>query len=246
MKAMVSGYPGLELLGYNTQIPESWYEKVQADVNDIPNAFGPDVRIDLWDGLSSVQGYSAIRWFDSIFYKTPHVAGASWDTALEYNANRIYSYLSRTFSNWSYASSRLHLSPFSWVERGARKPFSRARDPDYVAQQLDAFKRWGAGGAFGNFAFGPLRYAEYAPYDAALRQASTPARVDTSPPKLALTDPSGSAPRVSAGETIRLKGTASDDFAIRAVRWYDDRGRQGVARLTWNYTGDRSAAGTAR
>jgi Carboxypeptidase regulatory-like domain len=237
MKAMVAGYPGLELLAYGTQIPESWIEKVQADVNGIPNAVAQDVRIDLWDGLSSVQGYSAIRWFDSIFFKTPHVAGASWDSGLGYNANQIYSYLSRRFSNWSYASSRLHVAPFGWVNEGPR-PFARARDPGYVAQQLDAFRRWGAGGAYGIFSFGRLHYPEYDPYDAPLRQASTPARVDTSPPKLTFTDPPGSRPRVSAGETIRLEGTASDDFAIRAVRWYDDRGREGVARLTWNYTGD--------
>jgi hypothetical protein len=237
MKAMVAGYPGLELLAYGTQIPESWLEKVQADVNGIPNAVAQDVRIDLWDGLSSVQGYSAIRWFDSIFFKTPHVASASWDSGLGYNANRIYSYLSRRFSNWSYASSRLHLAPFGWVNEGPR-PFARARDPGYVAQQLDAFRRWGAGGAYGIFSFGPLHYPEYDPYDAPLRQASTPARVDTHPPKLTVTDPPGRRPRLSAGKTIRLKGTASDDFAIRAVRWYDDRGREGVARLTWNYTGD--------
>jgi hypothetical protein len=238
MKTMVHAFPGLELLAYDTRIPESWSERVQADVNDVPNAWAQDVRIDLWSGLSSAQGYSAIRWFDSIFYKTFHIGGASWDTALEYNANRIYSLLSRRFANWSYASSRLHLAPFSWVNAGKR-PFERARDPDYVAQQLDAFRRWGAGGAFGNFSFGRLQYAEYGPYDAALRQASTPARVDTHPPKLTLTDPPGATPRVSAGETMRLEGTASDDFAIRAVRWYDDRGRQGVARLTWNYTGDQ-------
>jgi hypothetical protein len=237
MMTMARAFPGLELLAYDTKIPESWSEKVQADVNNIPNAWAQDVRIDLWNGLSSVQGYSAIRWFDSIFYKTPHLDGASWDRALEYNANRIYSYLSRRFSNWSYASSRLYLAPFSWVNAGKSR-FEQARDPDYVAQQLDAFRRWGAGGAFGNFSYGGLGGFDYGPYDAALRHASTPARVDTSPPKVEITAPGGGAPRISAGETIGLNGTASDDFAIRAVRWYDDRGREGVAQLTWNVTGD--------
>jgi Carboxypeptidase regulatory-like domain len=237
MKTMVRAYPGLELVAYDTQIPQSWHEKVQADINDVPNASALDVRIDLWDGISSVQGYSAIRWLDAIFYKTPHLAGASWDRALEYNANRIYSYLSRRFSNWSYASSRLHVSPFSWVN-GGQTSFERARDPDHVAQQLDAFKRWGAGGVFGNYSYGHLGDFDYGPYDAALRQASTPARVDTRPPTLAVTDPPGGAARISAGESFSLRGTASDDFAIRAVRWYDDRGGQGVARLTWNVTGD--------
>ena len=46
---------------------------------------------------------------------------------------------------------------------------------------------------------------------------------------------------VAAGQTISLKGTASDNLGIRAVRWYDERGRQGVARLTWNFSGDASS-----
>jgi hypothetical protein len=43
---------------------------------------------------------------------------------------------------------------------------------------------------------------------------------------------------VRAGETVSLTGTADDDFAVRAVGWYDDRGRQGVARMTWKASGD--------
>jgi hypothetical protein len=44
---------------------------------------------------------------------------------------------------------------------------------------------------------------------------------------------------VRAGSTVRIHGTARDDFAIRAVRWYDNRGRQGVARMTWEFSGDQ-------
>jgi hypothetical protein len=61
--------------------------------------------------------------------------------------------------------------------------------------------------------------------------------VDRDPPELRLSS-SGAAPRLTAGKTVSLHGVASDDFAIRAVRWYDDRGREGVARLTWEFTGD--------
>jgi hypothetical protein len=239
MDTMVRAYPGLELLAYDTQVPESWGAQVQAEINQLPDLYGSDVRTDLWDGLSSRQGYSAIRWMDATFYKTPHLNGASWDTALQYNANRIYSYLSRRFSNWSYASSRLHISPFSWVDAGTTG-FEAARDPGYVDQQLDAFKRWGAGGSFANYAYrGPTGF-DYGPYDEALRRASTPARVDPNPPELRLTSPVGT-PRVAAGARVSLRGVANDDYAIRAVRWHDDRGREGVARLTWNFTGDQRA-----
>lgn len=237
MDSMVRAYPGLELLAYDTQIPEGWHQQVQEKVNQQGDALDSDVRIDFWDGISSIQGYSAIRWMDATFYKTPHIFGASWDTALQYNANRIYSYLSTRFSNWAYASSRLHLSPFSWVNDGPGS-FEKARDPGYVAAQLDAFRRWGAGGTFANFAYGPVGEFDYGPYDAALRRASTPERVDTRPPELAISGPDGTSPRILAGATLSLAGTASDDFAIRAVRWYDDRGHEGVARLTWDATGD--------
>lgn len=239
MQAMVGGYPGLELVAYDTQLPQNWQEKVQAEVNDLPDVFAGDVRIDLWDGLSSVEGYSAIRWMDAFFYKTPQLPGSSWDAALEYNANRIYSYLSRRFSNWSYASSRLHLSPFSWVDEGPSE-WERARDPSDVADQLEAFKRWGAGGAFANYAYQQNGAFDYGPYAVALRRASRPALVDERPPELAITSPAGPR-RVLAGETITLAGVARDDLAIRAVRWYDDRGRQGVARLTWRFSGDHDS-----
>jgi hypothetical protein len=240
MESMVRAYPGLELVAYDTRLPGTWQAKVAAEINQLPNPSAEDVRIDVWDGLSSVQGYSAIRWMDAVFHKTFHLPGASWDTALEYNANRIYSELSRRFSNWSYASSRLHVSPFSWVDEGpSDSKFAKARDPRYVAEQLDAFKKWGAGGAFANYAYGDLEKFDYSPYVDALRRASSPARVDSQSPKLALTSSQRATRRVAAGESASLTGVASDDFAIRAVRWYDDRGRQGVARMTWTFSGDQ-------
>jgi hypothetical protein len=227
MKAMVGAYPGLELIGYDVKLPETWAERIQAEVNDLHDAFAPDVRVDLWDGLSSVQGYAAIFWMDAIFYKTPH--RATWDTALQYNLNRIYSLLSRRFSNWSYASARLHVSPFSQIDAGPTD-FERARDPGYVAEQMEAFKKWGSGGAFANYDYAGLGDFDYGPYEDAMRKASTPGTVDRTPPDLSLTSPPGS--RHAAGREVDLRGVASDNFAIRAVRWYDDRGREGVAKLS--------------
>lgn len=238
MESMVRAYPGLEMLGYATQLPQSWEAKVSGEINHQPRAFLDSVQPDLWDGISSVEGYSAIRWVDAFFFKITQLPGASWDTALQYNANSLYSYLSRRFSNWSYASSRLHISPFSWVDEGPAA-FDKARAPDYVAEQLEAFKRWGAGGMFANYAYQGLRGGfDYAPYENALRQASAPARVDRHPPQLELGSGVRASRRVRAGETVNLTGTANDDFAVRAVRWYDDRGRQGVARMTWKASGD--------
>jgi carboxypeptidase family protein len=248
MRSMLTGFPGLELVAYDTEIPENWYEKVLADVDHKPFAFRDDVRADLWNGLTSVPGYSAIRWLDAVFYKTYHLSGASWDTALQYNANRVYSYLSRHFTNWAYASSRLQVSPFAWIDAGTT-PFEQARPPQEVAQQLAAFHRWGAGGVFADYAYEGLgdRF-DYAPYESAFRQASVPEQVDRRPPSVAITSAQGRNRRLPAGRTVSLSGVASDDFAVRAVRWYDDRGHQGAARMTWTYTGDMNSGwhGTTR
>jgi hypothetical protein len=227
MRAMVRGFPRLELAAYDTELPQSWEEAVQKAVNGLPNAFAGKVHIDLWDGLSSVRGYKAIRLWDAIFYKSPHLG--SWGAALQYNANRVYSLLSRRFSNWGYASSRLHLSPFGWINPGPSPgEFDDGRPPEYVADQLAAFRRWGTGGEFANFVYGGLREFDYTPYVPAMRSASAPRIVDIDPPRLSVTTT-----RSVGRHRVAVTGFATDNFAIRAVRWRNDLGDKGVARLTW-------------
>jgi hypothetical protein len=233
MTAMLAGYPGLELVAYNTFIAGTWADKVQEVVNDQFGVYRDDVRVDLWAGLSSVPGYAAIRWFDSIFYKTPHIGG-DWSVALEDNANSTYSVLSRRFPNWDYASSRLHATPFSWIDDGpSDSPFDDARAPDAVADQLAAFRDWGAGGTFGNFVYRPPSAFDYQPYGDAMRNASTPGVVDREPPELSVRSPAGGRAIDATGDRLELAGTAHDNYAVRVVRWYDTKGRFGTATLTW-------------
>jgi hypothetical protein len=220
MQAFVSAFPGVEVAAYATQLRDSWEDKVQEVVNHQPTAFDDDLRLDLWNGMTSVQGYSAILWLDAIFYKTPHL-GDDWEPALRYNASSVYSLLSRHFSNWAYASQRLNLSPFAWVDAGPSE-FERARGSDYVKRQLQAFRRWGTGGAFGIYAHDEFTKFDYGPYEDAIREASTPGTVDERPPQLSVASTAGP-----------LAGTASDDFAIRVVRWYDDEGGFGAAKMSW-------------
>jgi hypothetical protein len=68
-----------------------------------------------------------------------------------------------------------------------------------------------------------------------------PAQVDRRPPTLTITSPPGKSRGVRPGQTISLSGVAKDDFASRAVRWYDARGRQGAARMIWTYSGDQQS-----
>jgi len=227
MGAILSSFPAVDIFAYDTQLPKSWAEVVQSEVNGIKDAYANTVHIDFWDGMSSVEGYRAIRFVDSIFYKVTHVRGVTWDTANEYNLNQFYSLLSRRWSNWSYASERVFLSPFSWLDEGPSS-FDSARSADHVAEQLLAFRRWGTGRAFANFVFGSLQGFDYGPYEDALRAASKVAIVDSEPPVLSV------APMTANGSTTDLTGTATDNFGIRAVRWASqDMTRQGVAQMEW-------------
>jgi hypothetical protein len=79
MTAMLRGFPRVDLMAYDTEVPGSWEELVQERVNGISDAFADSVQIDFWDGMSSVRGYRAIRWIDAIFYKTPHLSEANWE-----------------------------------------------------------------------------------------------------------------------------------------------------------------------
>jgi len=233
MTAMLAGYPGLELVAYHTMIAGTWADKVQEVVNDQFGVFRDDVRVDLWAGLSSVPGYAAIRWFDSIFYKTPHIGGG-WSVALEDNANSTYSVLSRRFPNWDYASSRLHVTPFSWIDDGPTdSTFDDAREPEYVADQLAAFRDSGAGGSFGNYAYSEPATFDYEPYTDAMRRASTPGIVDAEPPTLSVASPAGERTIDATGDHLEIAGTAHDNYAIRVVRWYDAKDRFGTAKLVW-------------
>ena len=121
MEAILEGFPGAELVVYHFDFPGDWNDLVQEEVNDEENVSADLLHIDFWDGMTSVDGYGAIRFFDSIFYKTPH--RGSWESALTYNANQVLAAFSRRFSNWDYASERVYVSPFSWIDNGPRPGF---------------------------------------------------------------------------------------------------------------------------
>lgn len=233
MSALLQGFPGVEILAYGLNLPETWEEIVQQEINKIKDRYAKSVQVDLWDGLTSVEGYNAIRILNATFYKTPHVAGSTWDTALQYEYNALFAMLSRRLSNWSHASSRVFESPFSWIGSGPTA-FERARPPDEVAEQLDAFKRWGMGRTAPSYVFRNLDQFDYEPYVPAMQKASTPAVVATEPPQLVVTTPPGGVATQTAGSTASFAGYATDRYAIHFVRWEDDRGHSGVAQLRWN------------
>lgn len=226
MSTILEVFPEVEIVSYAAQFPESWEELVQERGNNIPNAMAHNGLIDLWNGLTSVPGYRALRFVDAIFYKSTQIRSATWDNALQYNANRMYSLLSRRWDNWAYASSRVHIGPFSWIDEGSTR-FESARSPDAVEEQLEAFRKWGTGREFANFA-NTFEKFDYTPYTKALQTASTPGVVDREAPGLKV-----STQRTADGK-LAIAGTATDNMAIRVVRWQVVDGPSGAARMTWN------------
>ena len=134
---------------------------------------------------------------------------------------------SRRLSNWAYASSRIDWDPFAWINSGPSS-FSCARSPQEVAAQLAAFRKWGTGGAFVNFAYGGIQSSfDYTPYVPGMQAAATPGTVDTQPPSATLGIPA------RTGASVVFSGSATDNFAVRDVRWRTPSGASGAATMTW-------------
>jgi hypothetical protein len=230
MRALLDAFPGVDIIDYGTYFPDGWNELLQQEVNHAPDNYAPSVQVNLWDGLTSVDGYGAIRFMDATFAKSWQLERANWDTALSYNDNRVFAYLSRHLSNWAYAAERIDLSPWAWVSTGSA-PDEGARDPAYVAAQLAAFRKWGMGGMFVNYVFSGLSSFDYTPYVAALQAAATPGVVDRVPPTVTVTA------KQRSGGTVTVSGTAHDNLAIHAV-WWRTATASGAAQMEWAATGD--------
>jgi len=223
MQAVLQGFPGVELFAYGTKFPETWDAVVQAAYKGAP--FTSWVQVDFWDGITSVEGYKAIRFTTDVLYKKPFPAG-DWTQALQHAQSSMQAYVSQHWSNWAYAAPRFFQSPAAWIDGGAGYEPSPV---EVVATQLGEFRRWGTGGEFYVYAYNKLSDFDYTPYAQTLKSASRPGIVDKNPPTLNVRAPPGT---VSMA-TLDLEGTAKDDLAVRSVSWADVAGRRGAAKATW-------------
>ena len=231
MQAIVEGFPNVEIVDIGWRFPEGWEELAQQVINGITDANAASVNINLWEGLTSVNGYGTVRFMDHAFTKTWHMPRSNWDIALTYNTNRLFSLFSRRFANWSYASSRLQVSTFAWICSGPKDGFQDARSIARVTAQLDAFRRWGTGDGFALYASSGLNGFDYTPYVPALQAAATPGIVDTQPPAFVVWGASRN------GGFVTVPGSAMDNMGVRAVRWTTASGRSGAATMDWKVTG---------
>ena len=233
MKAIVGAFPGVDLLDYGTYFPDGWNALVQEQINHESRPYAKSVQTDLWNGLTNVRGYSQIRFLDATFYKTAHLQGSTWDSAMTYNDNRLMAFFSRNLKNWAYASSRVQVSPFAWIDGDVQNEgsFTAPRPPAYVADQLAAFRKWGMGGVFTVYAYDGIEGTfDYGPYVPALQAAAQPGVVDTRPPTLTI-----STTKVAGTSTI-VSGTATDDMVIRSVLCRAGANTK-AASMTWSVTG---------
>jgi len=223
MGAVLQGFPEVDLVAYGAKFPDTWDAVVQAEFR--APGFDDYVQTEFWDGISSVEGYKAIRFTGELFYKSPFPS-TQWPGALSYSRNSLQAFMSQTWQNWDHASSRFFVSPAAWIDSGDGR---EALAPDYVLDQLAQFRTWGDGGEFYVFAYQALSGFDYRPYAEGIRQASQRGMVDSIPPTVKVKD----APLTVSGATADVSGEAADNLAVRRVTWVNDRGGQGVARMTW-------------
>ena len=235
MTAMSAIYPNLDLLMYNYVYHNDWKSVVQKEANGVADFSKKSTIINWLDGLSSVENYSAIRMISVNFHKYYYPA-SSWDNGMQYEANQGYSTFSRELSNWKYAASRIHLTPFSWIDDGgAPTTYDDPRTPEFVAEQLTAMRKWGTGGEFEDFVYGAsLNDFDRSPYYSAMQNASTPGIVDSVAPTVNLTSPTTGTSHSASGNIVNLAGNTTDNMAIRSVTWSNNRGGSGAAKMTWN------------
>lgn len=70
-----------------------------------------------------------------------------------------------------------------------------------------------------------------------MQAASTPGVVDSEAPSLTVQEPRNS------GEKVNLAGVATDNLAMRAVRWEVADGTSGAARMAWKVKGGSYSSG---
>lgn len=120
MTALVSGMPNLDLRSYYDKFGDnsanSW---VQHIVNAAPldNYVTNYVFSDFWAGMSSVNGWSAIRFYDAIFYLgwSPGGSQSPWGydelAAMRGNATNVHATISKFMSH----PERVFIAPFVWA-----------------------------------------------------------------------------------------------------------------------------------
>ena len=232
MAAILQAFPNVEIADDAARFPDTWDAYVIDQSDNVEDAYQANLDINVWDGMTSVDGYAGIWFYDETFNKDTGLTSGNaqtWNSALTYEYNSLFSLFSQDFTNWSYAADHVFLSPSSWIDGDVANEgqWAAPRSPAYVATQLQAFRNWGMGGEFTDYAYASPSDFDYSPYVSALQATAMPGTVDGTPPALSIVN------QTTTGNTVSLSGTSSDSYAIRDVRYTSSSGASGAATASW-------------
>lgn len=235
---LAAACPGIEIAFYYMRLPESWDEECFRLLGS-PNGSTNRTIWNLVDGLIG-SNIASLHGWDEGTMKQPN-GPASFHEAFKWDVNRIYAHVSR---NWFYrdlATTKLNVSRFTWIDDDPNAgSFGSARTAAATQVHWDAVKNWTVGRRFANFCFrppngaisgypAPFNYTSPENYLPVILDTSTVETVDASPPSLSNVATTGN---LTTGP-FNVSGQARDNFAIKSIRWVNNRGGSGVAQMTW-------------
>ena len=179
-----------------------------------------------WDGMTSVDGYAGIWFYDETFNKDTGLTSGNaqtWNSALTYEYNSLFSLFSQDFTNWSYAADHVFLSPSAWIDGDVANEgqWAAPRSPAYVATQLQAFRNLGNGRRVHRLRICLAERLRLQPLRQCPAGRCDARAVDGTPPALSIVN------ETTTGNTVSLSGTSSDSYAIRDVRYTSSSGASG-------------------
>ena len=169
MGAILDGFPGAELMAYDVVLPEAWGELVQEEVNG--TAKRRPTASTSTSGTGCRASRATARSASSTRSSTRPPTSGPGTAPCTTTPTAPRHLLAPALQLGLRLRSRLSVSPFSWIDTGPEpSAFDDARSPDYVAEQLLAFRKWGMGGEFANYAYAALADFDYSPYVRAMQE----------------------------------------------------------------------------
>ena len=147
MGAILQAFPDVQIADYDASFPDTWDSYVIDQNQGIEGASQSNLDINFWNGMTSVDGYAGIWFYDETFYKDTGMSGGNtqtWNSALTYEYNSLFSLFSQDFSNWSYAADHVYLSPSAWID-GAAANEGRGRRPVHPPTSRPSYRHFAIG-----------------------------------------------------------------------------------------------------
>ena len=119
MAAILQAFPNVQIADDAARFPDTWDAYVIDQSENVEDAYDANLDINFWDGMTSVDGYAGIWFYDETFNKDTGLTSGNaqtWNSALTYEYNSLFSLFSQDFTNWSYAADHVFLSPSAWID----------------------------------------------------------------------------------------------------------------------------------